>query len=179
MKCPVLTCGLLFLVTLAAAQEDFSAVHRDDFERWSRVTGIPAAQIERMWQQTSHYANSADDDSSIELVDVRSLRARDQILMITTAGIPRCLNVAVFWNQKVTFPKLWQVDQGLDGNGFCDKDGIPAEVNATKDGIVITTPITVEGGDRDEVPKRKYFYRWNGNTYSCSAELDTRHHSGR
>ena len=89
MKYVVLVIGFLVMVVVAAAQEDFTAVHRDDFERWSRVTEIPAAQIERMWKQTSHYANAADDDSSIDLVDVRALRARDQILMVTTAGIPR------------------------------------------------------------------------------------------
>ena len=91
----------------------------------------PPADIHRMWRSTSHYAEERDDDSSIDLVDVKSLCLRHQILMVTSAGLPQCLTIAVF-SAEPSFPKLWQIDQTPDAHGICNVLGSPATVNVTK-----------------------------------------------
>jgi hypothetical protein len=124
---------VLAVVTVSVAalcQSDFSGVHQDDFRRWSQVTTLAEREIHQMWRSVSHYADEKDDDSSIELVDGNSLSSRRQILLITSAGIPKCLSVAVF-SAAVTHRRLWHEEQGPDGRGFCDNLGVPAETVTT------------------------------------------------
>lgn len=169
MKAFVLSsCALLVLVASGIAQEDFTAVHREDFARWAQLTGLSPAGIHRMWRSTSHYASEADDDSSIDLVDVSSLRSRKQILMVTSAGLPRCVTVAVFSSQSPAFRKVWQAEQAANGSGFCDMLGSPAAVNVAQSGdIEITVAVPREETNLPEV--HAYTYRWDGSSY----RLDT------
>jgi hypothetical protein len=153
----------LLLLFPGFAQEDFTAVHQDDFARWSQVTRLSPADIHHMWRSTSHYAEERDDDSSIDLVDVKSLCLRNQILMVTSAGLPQCLTAAVFSRQP-TFPKLWQVGQTPGGHGFCDALSSPAKVHVTREGeIDITTAVSPVESSQPEV--HTYAYKWDGKTY--------------
>ena len=162
---------LLFLLSasLAIAQEDFSQFHAEDFARWSGVTTLPPSDIHRMWRSMSHWADENDDDSSIELVDVKALASRRQILMAVSAGKPKCVTLAIFTmgsGYPKAYPKLWQEDRGSDDFGFCDNLGIPVDVSVTKDGSVeISTAVHPEGEGASHAVVRKYVYRWNGRTY--------------
>jgi len=160
-------------VFAALLQDNFAVIHQEDFTRWSRVTGLQPAEIRQMWRSTSHYADENDDDSSIELVDVTSLASRNQILLIASAGIPKCLNVAVFSSGRGHL-KLWQEAQGPDGFGFCDNLGIPAEINVSKSGEVEITAAVYRYSDKPtEAIIREYIYRWNKTSYVWKASYDS------
>jgi hypothetical protein len=126
-----------------------------------------------MWKSTSHYANEKDDDSSIELLDVKSLGFRKQIVMVVSAGIPKCVNAAVFSGEG-DYLKLWQEDKGPDGYGFCDNLGIPVEVNIASVGeIEVTTAVYPEGKQASHAVIRKYVYAWNGKSYAWKRTEDS------
>ena len=129
--------------------------------------------IHRMWRATSHYAKESDDDSSIELLDANVLRSRQQILMITSAGIPKCITVTVFSAGR-GYQKLWQENQGPDSYGFCDNLGIPVVVNITKEGkIEVTTAVFPDEKDASHAITRTYLYQSDGGSYAWSASRDS------
>jgi hypothetical protein len=126
-----------------------------------------------MWRATSHYAKESDDDSSIELLDANVLRSRQQILMITSAGIPQCITVAVFSAAR-GYQKLWQENQGPDNYGFCDNLVITVAVNVTKEmKIEVTTAVCPDDKDASHAVTRTYSYQWDGNSYAWSATRDS------
>ncbi len=167
-----LACVSLLLWIPSFSQDSFEEIHREDFTRWSQVTALLPSDIHRMWRSTSHYAKENDDDSSIELLDANVLRSRQQILMITSAGIPRCVTVAVFSAVR-GYQKVWQENQGPDNYGFCNNLGIPAAVNVTKE-MKIEVTIAVSPDDKNaSAITRSYFYQWDGNSYAWSATRDS------
>jgi hypothetical protein len=168
-----LACASVLLWIPSFSQDNFEEIHREDFTRWSQVTALSPTDVHLMWRATSHYAKESDDDSSIELLDITVLRSRQQILMITSAGIPRCITVAVFSAARGN-QKLWQENQGPDNYGFCDNLGIPAAVNITKDGkIEVTTAVSPDDKDAAHAVTRTYLYQWNGSSYAWSASRDS------
>lgn len=64
--------------------------------KWAIATGLPVQTVHRAWRSMSHFADESDDDSQIVLVDTRSLAAHHQLLIVTAAGLPTCLSLAVF-----------------------------------------------------------------------------------
>src|SRR3954464_10455584 len=162
---------LLFLLStsLAISQEDFTQFHAEDFAPTSNETTLPPSDIHRIWRSMSHWADESDDDSSIELVDVKALASRKQILMVVSAGIPKCVTLAVFTigtGYPKLYPKIWQEDHGSDNFGFCDNLGIPVEVDVTKDGLIeVSTAVYPESEGAAQAVVRKYVYGWNGKTY--------------
>ena len=163
-------CVLLVIVGSAFAQDDFSAIHREDFARWAQLASLSPSDIHQMWRSTSHYANEADDDSSIDLVDVSSLRFRNQILMVTSAGLPRCLTVAVFSAQRPAFTKIWQVSQTPDGQGFCDTLDVTAAVNVGRSGEIEITS-ALRNGATEHPSVSTYLYKWEGNSYLLDTNM--------
>jgi len=61
-------------------------------------------------RSTSHFADEQDDDSRIELLDVKSFADRNQILLVTSAGEPRCLTLHCIF-QRDWIPEA--VERGL------------------------------------------------------------------
>lgn len=176
MKALFLGVSLFVLVAPMFAQEDFTAIHREDFARWAQLTSLSPADIHRMWRATSQYGNEADDDSSIDLVDVSSLLSRNQILMVTSAGLPRCITVAVFSSNRPPFSKIWQVEQTPDGRGFCDKLDTSAAVNVARSGAIEITAVTQsEDAERPEV--HTYRYKWDGNSYLFDTNVPPAEHA--
>jgi hypothetical protein len=164
---------IALLLTPAFAQEDFTAVHNEDFARWAHITTLSTSEIHRMWRETSHYENEADDDSSIELVDQTSLAFRKQILMLISAGLPHCVTVAIFSADRA-HTKLWQASQGPDDHGFCDNLGIAAEVNVLQEGVItVATAILPDDDNQSRAVVRTYSYRWNGKSYEWLATNDS------
>ena len=166
------SCAFVFafvlLATSGISQENFTAIHQEDFARWARVTGLLPGNIHQMWRAMSHYDNEADDDSSIELVDGKMFGYREQILMITSAGLPRCLTVAVF---SAPNAKVWQADQGPNARGFCDAPGHPAEINVVGNGgieVTVWSPIHA-GSSQTEL--HKWIYKWDEKSYMLANYL--------
>jgi hypothetical protein len=173
MRSLAIVCSSMLLWIHVFSQDNFDTIHQEDFARWSQVTRLSPSDIHRMWRSTSHYANESDDDSSIELIDAKSLAWRNQTLMIVSAGIPRCVTVAVFSVAPVP-QKLWQENQGPDSYGFCDNLGIVVDVTVTKDGmILIATAVHPDENDGSRAVIRTYSYKWDGKTYVWLATRDS------
>lgn len=117
----------------------------------------------------SHFADESDDDSQIVLVDTRSLAAHHQLLIVTAAGLPTCLSLAVF-----PYPEgiantignlLWSESSTPDGNGFCEALGIEPEVTVSKDKILVKAPIGMHSEDASHADVATYTYVWSSKTY--------------
>jgi hypothetical protein len=161
------------LWTTALAQDDFTEIHKEDFARWFGFTSLTPSDIHKMWRSTSHYANEGDDDSSIELLDTKSLGSRRQILMVTSAGIPKCVTVAIF-STELGHRKLWQQDQGPDDYGFCDNLGIPVRVSVSLDRLIqVTTVVYRDEDDSSRVVVREYSYVVYGDSHRWSRSRDS------
>lgn len=115
------------------------------------------------------FADESDDDSQIVLVDTRSLADRNQLLIVTAAGLPTCLTIAVFSNPvgiaKTVGNLLWSESSTPDGNGFCEVLGIEPEVTVSKDEILVTAPIGMHSEDASHADMATYTYAWTGQTY--------------
>ncbi len=174
MKKVSLICfAFLSLFIPAVAQEDFNEIHREDFARWAGETSLAPADIHKMWRSVSHYANEGDDDSSIERLDTKVLSYRRQILMITSAGIPKCITVAVF-SSEIHHQKLWQENQGPDSYGFCDNFGIPVKVSVSADGLIeVVTAVYPDEKESTHAVVREYSYAPYGDSYRWSRTRDS------
>ena len=169
-----LTClALLSLFIPAVAQEDFNEIHKEDFARWAGETALAPADIHKMWRSLSHYANEGDDDSSIELLDIKALSYRRQILMSTSAGIPKCITVAVF-SSEVHHQRLWQENLGPDSYGFCDNFGIPVKVSVSREGLIeVATAVYPDEQQPTRAVLREYSYGWDGGSYRWALTRDS------
>ena len=74
------------LSALADEREAAKAFHRQEWMTWSKQTGFSVSVIERLYRKTM--GGDADDrfGEGIETVDARSLRSRNHILFVTSAG---------------------------------------------------------------------------------------------
>ncbi len=79
--------GILFVflaVSAGSGQEpNWAQVHREDEAKWAHNTGLPPSVIHGLWRTSSHYADEADDDLRIELVEVKKV---DVALTFTTVS---------------------------------------------------------------------------------------------
>jgi len=142
------------------AQNRLNLRHEDEVE-WAKKTGLSSVAVHQLWRSTSHFADEQDDDSHIELLDSKSLTDRNQILLVTSAGEPRCLTVTVF-SKATGFMKVWAADSMPDADGFCDKLGLPARVAVTERGIEVIVPLErlSPGASHADVEHR--VYHWTG-----------------
>lgn len=137
--------------------------------KWSTATGLPVQTVHRLWRSISHFADESNDDSQIVLVDTRSLADRNQLLMVTAAGLPTCLNVAVFSYPvgiaKTVGSLIWSEASAPNGNGFCEVLGIEPEVTVSQDKILVTAPIGMHSEDASHADVATYTYAWTGKAY--------------
>ena len=89
--------------------------------------------------------------------------------MVTAAGLPTCLTIAVFSYPagiaKTVGTLLWSESSTPDGNGFCEVLGIEPEVTVSKDGILVKAPIGMHSEDASHADIATYTYTWTGKTY--------------
>lgn len=159
--------AVLTIVSALHAQ-DWISRHREDEARWARKTGVPPSVVHRLWRASSHFADEQEDDSEIELPDTTSFAERNQVLLVTSAGEPRCLTLTVF-STGARFLKVWSADQTPDGNGFCDNLSIPVRLTVGKDRIEIAVPRERLSPRSSHVEVEHYHYRWTGKSYSVGA----------
>jgi len=163
----VLTATVVLLVP--ALGQDSTSLRRDREASWAKKTGLPTSVIHQMWRSPSHFADEQDDDSQIELLDPKSLANRNQILLVTSAGEPRCLTLSVFSNA-AGFLKLWSADATPDGRGLCDKLGLSARVAPTDRGIEVIIPVGRHSPTASHADVERWPYRWTGKTYSAGTK---------
>jgi len=154
---------LLLVYSLFAQDSDHGEA------KWATATDLPVQTVHRLWRSISHFADESDDDSQIVLVDTRSLADRNQLLMVTAAGLPTCLTVAVF-SEPVGIAKtagnlLWSESSTPEGNGFCEMVGIEPEVTVSKSKILVKAPIGMHSEDASHADVATYTYAWTDKTY--------------
>src|SRR5436853_4520770 len=69
--------------------------HQQDEKEWASETGLSPVTVHQLWRLASHFANPADDDSRIELLDISGL-GHNQTLLVTWSGFEHCLSLTVF-----------------------------------------------------------------------------------
>jgi hypothetical protein len=160
-----LTAILAILLPLHA--QDWISLHRDDEAKCAKTTGMSSFAIHRLWLSTSHFADEQDDDSHIELLDTTTLSDRNQVLMVTSAGEPRCLTLTVF-SKAAGFLKVWSVDHTPGGHGLCDNLGLPARFSVSERRIELIVPRERHGPRASHADVEHYEYHWSGKTYLVS-----------
>jgi hypothetical protein len=149
----------LLLASLFAGDSDHGEA------KWAEATGLPVQTVHRLWRSMSHFADETDDDSQIVLLDAQRLAGPNQLLVVTAAGLPPCLTVAIF-SKAPGNPNLWSESSTPDGNGFCEALGIEPEVTVSKGKIVVKTPVGMHSEDASHADVATYIYAWTGKTYT-------------
>ena len=99
------------------------------------------------------------------MLDALSLAARNQLLMVTAAGVPTCFTVTVF-SKAAGNLKLWSESSTSDGNGFCETVGIGPEVTVQNGKILVKAPVGMHSENASYADVAEYTYVWTGHTYS-------------
>lgn len=163
LRCILQFASALLLVSALYAQ-DSDSNRRQDETRWAKATGIPADTVHRLWRSISHFADEKDDDSQILALDTKSLASRDQLLMVTAAGLPTCLAVTIFL-KSAGYRMVWSESQTPDGRGFCENFGLEPEVNVKEGKILVKAPGDLLSKHASDVEIAEYIYVWTGKTY--------------
>ena len=155
-----------FAVTLLLVSSLFAQHEGNDESRWAEASGLDVETVHRLWRSMSHFADERDDDSRIVLLDSKSLAGRNQLLMVTAAGLPTCLSVSVFSNPMKSPKELWSTSSAPDGNGFCEILGIQPEVTVSNGDILIKAPVGMHSEHASHADVAEYTYAWTGKTYT-------------
>ena len=134
--------------------------------RWAEASGLSVETVHQLWRSMSHFADERDDDSRIVLLDSQNLAARDQLLMVTAAGLPSCLSVAVFSNAMNSPKLLWSESSTPDARGFCEALGIQPEVTVSEGKVLVRAPVGMHSEHASHADVAEYTYAWTGRTYT-------------
>jgi hypothetical protein len=158
--------GLMLSLVPSAFAQNWKQVHKKDEAKWAKTTGLDPAAIHKMWRAASHAADESEDDSRIADIDLDGLAERHDVMLVTYAGEKNCLSITVFRQlSDIQFSKVWSVEQGPDGNGFCDTAFGSAKAEAVNGVVAVRMPrATSDGADT------VYTYQWNGITYRLSGQ---------
>ncbi len=133
--------------------------------------GLPAEELRQLRRMASHFADEEDDDSVVEFVDTLSFADLKQVLLVTSAGIPRCLTVTVFTKAATGYVKTWSTAATPAGEPFCDNLGIPAEVKAgSRHSIDVQFPKERHSPTSSHADVIHVRYYWTGETYVLSRD---------
>src|ERR1019366_3759352 len=147
----------ILLIPSGSLAQDWKQVRKADEAKWAKTTGLGPGTIHKLWRQASRAADEKDDDSRIA--------ERNQVLLVTYTGEKNCLTLTVFRQYSATsFSKVWSVEQGPDGQGFCDSPFGNAGADVVKSVIEVRVPQapSASNGYANYVV---YDYEWNGITY--------------
>jgi hypothetical protein len=162
----------VLLIATGSLAQDWKQVRKADEAKWAKETGLYPKTIHTLWRQASHAANEKDDDSRIANLDVQSLSDRNQVLLVTYAGKKNCLTVTVFRQYSETsFSKLWSVEQGPDGQGFCDSPFGSASADVVQSAIEVRVPQPPDASN-GYANYVVYDYEWNGMTYRFTGKRE-------
>lgn len=105
------------LVALAQHQEqDYVARHLKEDREWAHKSGLPVADIRKF----RLLADTPDDsDTLIDSLDAKSLRSRNQVLLVTTSGNGHCLDLYIFERGRKDYRLTWSATEMPSGAGYC------------------------------------------------------------
>ena len=155
---------LSFFCGLIVAQPGTLQSQND--KRWAARTGLTVAQVAQL-RQLSDIADG-ETESVIHLLDAKSLKFHNQILLVGAGGSGSCLDLNVFSEKDGKFEKIWQQSETPTGAGFCkDVDTrTPVVLIPNKDEIAVRVfDSSQQKSSKTKLPSTTYFYRWNGKTY--------------
>src|SRR5664280_303265 len=155
----------VLLISTGSLAQDWKQVRRADEIKWAKTTRLDPRTIHKLWRQASHAASENDDESRIADIDVEGLSERNQVLLVTYTGEKNCLTLTVFRQYSpTTFSKLWSVEQGPDGQGFCDSPFGNARADVVKSVIEVRVPQAPDASN-GYANYVVFDYEWNGITY--------------
>jgi hypothetical protein len=150
------------LVALAQyQQQDYVARHLKEDRELARKSGLLVADIRKL----RLLADIPDDsDALIDSLNAKSLRSRNQVLLVTTSGNGHCLDLYVFEHRRKDFRLIWSATAMPGGAGYCRESSNDPEAYVQAGRIVVKIPVfDYQRG----VPKATdfYTYNWNGKSY--------------
>ena len=155
----------ILLISSGSLAQDWKQVRKADEAKWAKTTGLDPRTIHKLWRQASQVANEKDDDSRIANLEVEGLSDRHQVLLVTYTGEKNCLTLTVFRQYSATtFSKLWSVEQGPDGQGFCDSPFGNASADIVNYAIEVRVPQSPDASN-GYANYVVFDYEWNGLTY--------------
>jgi len=155
-------------ITLAQDSRSWSEIHKQDEAKWAAQTGLSPFTVHQLWRLASRFADTTDDDSRIQRLDVASL-GRNHVVLVTYAGSEYCLTFTVF-AQTRGYQKIWSEDTTPEGDGFCGTD---PQVWITEGKIVVSMESNPPQTDNGRVEITNYSYEWNGKTYHFAGKWRT------
>ncbi|HKD85087.1 MAG TPA: hypothetical protein VKB58_10090 [Terriglobales bacterium] len=158
--------AFVFALVPSGLAQDWKQVHKKDEAKWAKATGLDPAAIHKMWRAASQTSDESEDDSRIANIDLDGLAERHDVMLVTYAGEKNCLAITVFRQLGETqFSKVWSLQQGPDGKGFCDTSFGSAKAEALHGAVLVRSPrATSDGADT------VYSYQWNGISYRMSGQ---------
>jgi hypothetical protein len=149
-------------VALAQYQEqDYVVRHLKEDREWARKSGLRGADIRKL----RLLAGTPDDsDTLIDSIDAKSLRSRNQILLVTTSGNGHCLDLYVFGRGIKNYRLIWSAIGMPSGAGYCRESSNDPAAYVRSGRIVVKIPVF---DYRRGAPKATDFYTyiWNGKSY--------------
>jgi hypothetical protein len=141
--------------------QDYVVRHLKEDKDWARKTGLSSTAVRKL----RLLANVPDDsDTLIDSLDAKSLRSRNQILLVTTSGNGHCLDLYIFKRGSSNDRFIWSATEMPDGAGYCRASSYNPEAYARAGKIVVKIPVfdyqrgTPAGTDF-------YTYVWDGKIY--------------
>ena len=162
----------VFLIATGSLAQDWKQVRKADEAKWAKATGLDPRTIHKLWRQASQVANEKDDDSRIANLEVESLSDRHQVLFVAYTGEKNCLTLTVFRQYSATaFSKVWSVEQGPDGQGFCDSPFGNASADIVNHAIEVRVPQSPDASN-GYANYKVYGYEWSGITYRFTGKRE-------
>jgi hypothetical protein len=172
----LILCGT-FLVCASSVDaqpqpQGWAARLEEDDRTWARRSGLSVTEVRRL-RLVAGVTN--DNNAYIDHLDVRGLRARNHILLVTAAGNGHCLELYVFRRRGSSFQRLWSVSGMPEGAGFCRGSPRNPEAYVTRDAKI---RVKIDYADYEALlanVETEYFtYVWNGRTYRLASRRRVR-----
>jgi len=143
-------------------EQDYVARHLKEDREWSRKTGLSAEAVRSL----RLLADVPDDsDTLIDHIDARNLRARNQVLLVTTSGNGHCLDLYVFARRGKRHKLIWSATEMPSGSGYCRQSSHNPEAYVAGNGNIVVKIPAFDYKKLKPEPTDLYFYVWNGRTY--------------
>ena len=154
--------------------QDHVVRHLKEDQEWARKTGLSSAAVRKLRLLTEV---SDDSDTLIDKLDARSLRSRNQILLVTTSGNGNCLDLYIFKRGNSDYRLIWSATEMPGGAGYCRASSYNPEASARAGKIVVKIPVF---DYRRGVPQASDFYTyvWDGKIYRYAAKWPARVRAG-
>jgi hypothetical protein len=155
-----------------AQGQDWVARHTEEDRVWAQRAGLTPEIVRKLRLR----ADVPDEEETyIDSLDAKGLRARNQIFLVTAAGNGHCLELFVFARRGSSVRKVWSVSEMPGGAGFCRASPRNPEAFVTRDGRI---RVKIDYANYEALlanVETEYFtYAWNGRTYKLVSHRKVR-----